>query len=127
MNIYDAMRVFEKSIKESDDIIKYQELRKKIEADASTKEIMADIRKKQLEVQTYMMTGQEIPKDKMEELERVNQLVGNHHTISEFLQAEYIVGKVFEDISKMLAQAFDFWIPEEFQEELEAKHTGSEE
>lgn len=122
MNIYDAMRQFERSIKESADLKKYQELRKKIEADETTKEIMADIRKKQIEVQSYMMMGREIPEDKMEEFERVNQLVAHHQTINEFLQAEYIVGKIFEDISKMLGEAFDFWLPEDFKaQEIEAQ------
>ena len=114
MNIYDALNHLERSIKNSPENQKYQELRKKIEADPTKLQIVADLRKKQMELQTLMMMGQEIPEEKQKELEQFSTLVQFHPTIQEFLQAEYMLSKIFEDVTKAMSGAFDFWIPEGF-------------
>lgn len=110
MNVYDALRQLEKSIKESSENKKYQEIRSKISASEETKNILNDVRKKQLEVQSYLLMGQEIPEEKMKELERFNEVLKFHPTINEFLQAEYMLTKIYEDISKSIVEAFDFWL-----------------
>lgn len=117
MNVYDALRQLEKSIKESSEHKKYQEIRAKISENEEGKKIFRDVRKKQMEVQSYLMLGQEIPEEKMKELERFNELLQFHPTLNEFLQAEYMLTKIYEDISKSIAGAFDFWL-------LEIEETG---
>lgn len=112
MNIYDALRQLERSIKDSQEYKRYQELKSKIMEKEETKDILMDIRKKQVEVQSFMMMGQEIPEEKMKELERVNELLSFHPTINEFLQAEYMLSKIFEDVTKDLTEAFNFWMPD---------------
>ncbi len=119
MNIYDSLRQMERSIKDSQEYKRYQELKNKIMEKEETKEILMDIRKKQVEVQSFMMMGQEIPEEKMKELERVNELLTFHPTINEFLQAEYMLSKIFEDISKSLTETFNFWMPDFLQKQDE--------
>lgn len=121
MNIYDALRQLEKSIKDSDEYKKYHEMKNKIEEKEETKGMLEDIRKKQIEVQSFLMMGQEIPEEKMKELEKLNQLLAFQPAINDFLQAEYILSKTFEDISKTLAETFEFWMPDfpENQGEIE--------
>lgn len=119
MNIYDALRQLERSIKDSQEYKRYQELKTKIMEKEETKDILMDIRKKQVEVQSFMMMGQEIPEEKMKELERVNELLTFHPTINEFLQAEYMLSKIFEDVTKGLTEAFNFWMPDFLQQQGE--------
>lgn len=112
MNIYDALRQLERSIKDSEEYKKYHEMKAKIEEKEDTKEMLNKVRKKQIEVQSYLMMGQEIPEEKMKELEQINQLLTFQPNINEFLQAEYILSQTFDDVSKSLAETFEFWIPD---------------
>ena len=117
MNIYDSLRQKEKSIKGSEEHKRYQDLRTKITEKEETREILLDIRKKQVEVQSYLMMGQEIPEEKMKELESVNQLLTFHPTINDFLQAEYMLSKIFEDVTKSITETFNFWMPDFTQDQ----------
>ncbi len=117
MNIYDSLRQMEKSIKGSEEYKRYQDLRTKITEKEETREILLDIRKKQVEVQSYLMMGQEIPEEKMKELESVNQLLTFHPTINDFLQAEYMLSKIFEDVTKSITETFNFWMPDFTQDQ----------
>jgi len=123
MNVYDALRQLEKSIKDSTEYKKYHEMKAKIEGNEEAKGMLQDVRKKQIEVQSFLMMGQEIPEDKMKELEQINQLLTFQPLINDFLQAEYILSKNFEDISKSIGETFEFWMPDfsESKEDAEIK------
>lgn len=120
MNVYDALNHLERSIKNSPENKKYQELRAKIEGDQDKKKIISDLRQKQMEIQSFMMMGQEVPEEKQNELEKFSEIVQFNPTIQEFLQAEYQLSRIFEDVSKSLSGAFDFWMPEGFPGKEEA-------
>lgn len=112
MNIYDALRQLERSIKDSPEYKKYHEMKAKIDENEERKEMLENIRKKQVEVQSFLMMGQEIPEEKMKELEQMNQLLSFQPVINDFLQAEYVLSKIFEDVSKSVGETFGFWLPE---------------
>jgi len=68
MNVYDLTHNLASGLKASSEYKKYQEALTKIKGNKEKEEILADLRKKQMEIQTMQMMGREVPKEKMAEL-----------------------------------------------------------
>lgn len=112
MNIYDALNNLEKAVSESEEVKKYKKAKEAIKGDADKEKILVDLRAKQMELQAIMMSGQEIPEEKQKELEKFSEIVKFNPTINEFLEAEYFLSRIFDDVTKGITKSFDFWIPE---------------
>lgn len=112
MNVYDLTHNLARGLKASPEYKKYQEALCKIKGNKEKEELLLDLRKKQMEIQTLQMMGKEVPKEKMAELEKVSEILNFHPAIKEFLEAEYYLGRILADIQKIIAESVELWHPE---------------
>lgn len=109
--IYDKAHELARALKFSPEHKQYQEAKEKIGKNPENMKILKDFHLKQLEIQTMQMMGQEIPREKMQEYEKMGELLSYHPTVRDFLQAEYRMMQVVADVQKIIAQALDLELP----------------
>lgn len=112
VNVYDLTHNLSKALKNSDEYKRYQKAVDKIKGNEEKEKILLDFRSKQLEMQSLQLIGKEIPQEKLDELEKLTELLNLHPTIKEFLEAEYYLGIILGDIQRIIGEALDLWTPE---------------
>ncbi|NLT94443.1 MAG: YlbF family regulator [Clostridia bacterium] len=112
MNVYDLAYNLVRGLKETQEYQKYQEALSKIKGNKEKEELLADFRKKQMEIQAMQLMGQEVPKEKTEELHKIMGILSYHPVIKEYLEAEFRLSRVLADIQKIIAQGVELWYPE---------------
>lgn len=112
MNVYDLAHNLARGLKNSPEYKRYQESLAKIKGNKEREDILTDLRRKQMEIQTMQMMGKEVPKEKIQELEKASEVLNFHPVIRDYLEAEYHLGRVMADIQKIIGEAVDLWFPE---------------
>ncbi|MFZ7103504.1 MAG: YlbF family regulator [Peptococcaceae bacterium] len=112
MNVHDLAHNLAQGLRNSPEYQNYQEALGKIRGNQEKEKILTELRKKQMEVQALQMMGQEVPPEKIKEIERTSEILNLQPGIREFLAAEYHLGKVLADIQKIIGEAVELWYPE---------------
>lgn len=107
MNVYDKAYELKKALMESGEVKSYKESLEKIKANAASKRMLEDFRKKQMELQAFQLSGKEPDKEKIAELEKLYSIISLNSEINEFLQNEYRFSILMNDISKIIFEAVD--------------------
>ena len=63
MNVYDEAHSLARAIKESNEFLEFDKVRKEVEEDKEVSEMIADMQKLQIELQTAQISGQQPPED----------------------------------------------------------------
>ena len=105
MNPYDKVHELVRSIKESDEVKEYLQIKEEIYKDEKNKELIKDFREKQMEVQSLLMQGQEAEAEKMEKLQNLYQILASNVKIKEFFDREVRFDVMLSDIYKIIGEA----------------------
>jgi len=109
--IYDKAHELARAIKSSQEYRQFAEAKEKVGQNPENIKILQDFHLKQLEIQTMQMMGKEIPPEKMQEYEKMGEILSYHPSVREYLQAEFRLAQVMADIQKILAEAVDLELP----------------
>ncbi|MDD3839949.1 MAG: YlbF family regulator [Clostridia bacterium] len=107
MNVYDKANELARALSQSTEYRKLKDLKEKIDKDKTTKKMLDDFLKSQFEVQLEIQSGKQPDKQKTEKLQKLQEVVTYNRDISEFLQAQYVFGKMLSDIYKIIGDAVD--------------------
>ena len=113
MNPYDAAYALTKTLRESPEFKEMKEAQAALKADESANQMVRDLRKQQLEMQKQQLSGIEISQEQEEKAERLMQIVNINLVAKRFLQAEYRIGVLIQDIYKIIGEATSEIIDEE--------------
>lgn len=102
MNVYDEAHKLARAIKESDEYNEYFEKQKNVFSDVKNKEMIDDFREKALEVQMEQLSGKEVDKEKVEKLQKLEQILMLNPDIKEFFIAEMKFTQLISDVYKIL-------------------------
>lgn len=105
MNPYDKVHELVRSIKESQEVKEYLQIKEEIYQDEKNKEMIKDFREKQMEVQSLLMQGQEAESEKMEKLQNLYQILASNVKIKEFFDKEVRFDVMLSDIYKIIGEA----------------------
>jgi len=105
MNPYNAAHTLAKALRESDEFKEMKEAQEALKNDQSAKQMMLDFRSKQLELQKQKLSGIEVSKEQEEKLEKLLEVVNMNMVAKRFLQAEYKVAVLLQDIQKIISEA----------------------
>lgn len=105
MNPYDKVHELVRSIKESQEVKEYLQIKEEIYQDEKNKEMIKDFREKQMEVQSLLMQGQEAEQEKMEKLQNLYQILASNVKIKEFFDKEVRFDVMLSDIYKIIGEA----------------------
>ncbi len=116
MNPYDLANQLAQALNSSDDYRRFLAAKAKIKQDAANTKLLADFQLKQFEIQQYQLLGQEVGADKQQELERMYSLLSLNPSIKEYLEAEFLFGRLMNDIQKILSDGVQEAIPIAFED-----------
>jgi cell fate (sporulation/competence/biofilm development) regulator YlbF (YheA/YmcA/DUF963 family) len=113
MAVYDLAHRLARKIKETEEYMEYLEIRKKVMENEKTKEMLLDFRKEQFKLQAKQISGQEITEEEKEKLNNLRQIIDLNANIKKYLEAEYRVGVLLDDLQEILFGDLEIGIPQD--------------
>lgn len=122
MSVYSTAHKLAREIKNSDEYSEYKEVRTKIMDDEKSKEMLRDYQKEQMKVQSKKMSGEELTEEDKEKLENLRNIIEINSDIKNYLEAEYRVSVLLNDLQEILFSDLELGI-----EDQNNKREGKEE
>ena len=105
MNPYDAGHSLAKALQESSEYKNFREAQDALKGDESARNMLIDFRKQQLELQKQKVSGLEVSEEQEDKLEKLYQVISINLTVKRFMEAEYRLGVLLQDVQKIIAGA----------------------
>lgn len=105
MNPHDAAHALAKALRESPDFKELKEAQEALKAETSAKDMLLDFRREQFEIQKQQLSGIEVSEEQKEKLEKLYEVVNMNMLVKRFLQAEYRVAIILQDVHKIIGDA----------------------
>lgn len=102
MNIYDHAHALARALKDSPQLKKYREVKSRLDKDPSAKEMLADFRKTQLELQKQQMAGLEVAEEQKKRLSQLYEIINMNITVKDYLSSENQLLVMVQDIYKII-------------------------
>ena len=110
MSTYDMAHKLAKKIKNSDEYEYYRDKREKLLADEKAKEMLLDYQKKEQQLQSKHISGEELTQEEKEEFENLRNLVQMNTKIKDYLEAEQRVSVMLNDLQRILFGDLEFGV-----------------
>ena len=105
MNPHDSAHLLAKALRESSDFKELKDAQAALKADQSARGMLLDFRNEQLEMQKQQLSGIEVAPEREEKLEKLFEVINMNTIIKRFLQAEYRVAVLLQDVHKIIGDA----------------------
>ena len=102
MTPHDAAHALAKALRESPDFKELKEAQTSLKADQSAVNMLTDFRKEQFEIQKQQLSGVEVSPEQEKKLEKLFEVISLNALIKRFLQAEYRVAVLLQDVQKII-------------------------
>lgn len=118
MSVYDQARRLQRKLKDSKEYQNYQELREKVMEKSGSKKMLLDYQNLMIKLQNKRIAGEELAEEDKEKLQNLQNLIEINNSVKKYLEAEYQLSKMINDIQKIVFSELDIGISEE---ELESE------
>ncbi len=125
MNAYDLARQLARALAESDEYREFLAQKKRLDANPTASEMLLDFRRRQLELQAAQMMGQEPAKEKVDQFQRLAEIISLHADLGVFIAAEYRFNQLLADVQRTQAEAVEEWFKYADQVTEAALRTGA--
>jgi cell fate (sporulation/competence/biofilm development) regulator YlbF (YheA/YmcA/DUF963 family) len=105
-----------RTLKESDEFKQFLKSKAKVMSDANNHKMIQEFQLKQWEIREAQMLETEISEERQQELERLYSLVSLNPAAREYLEAEFEVSRMVNDIQKIIGEAIQIAMPIGFEE-----------
>jgi len=105
-----------RTLKESDEFKQFLKSKEKVMSDANNHKMVREFQLKQWEIREAQMLEQEISEEKQQELERLYSLVSISPMAREYIEAEFEMSCIVNDIQKIIGEAIQDAMPIGFEE-----------
>lgn len=112
----DVAHELARTLKESDEFKQFLKSKEKVMSDANNHKMIRDFQLKQWEIREAQMLETEVSEEKQQELERLYSLVSLNPTAREYLEAEFEVSRMVNDIQRIIGEAIQDALPIGFEE-----------
>lgn len=116
MNMYDKAHDLARSLKESQEYQSFLAEKKKIESDSQAKKMVKEFITKKVEIEYETMAGKGEDKAKMEQLQRMYEVLSVNTKARDFLHAQMrfqqMMGDVYKILGDSVAEGLDFFAKE---------------
>jgi len=113
MSVEATARRLKKKLENSDEYQNYLELRKKVMAKKGSKKMLLDYQNLMMEMQSKRMSGEELSEEDKERLQNLQNFIEINNNVKKYLEAEYSVSKMINDVQKTIFSDIEVGIPEE--------------
>lgn len=105
MNVYDQAHGLASAIKESEEFKHFDQAKKAVDANPQLKEAIDDFMKKQLEIQSAAMMGQQPEPEKMAQLQQLSAVLMQDPSAAAYLQSQITFSMMMADVYKIISDA----------------------
>lgn len=105
MEVYDEAHALARALMRCQEFKAYLAAREKVLADPNKREMVLNFRRQQAEVEVARLAGQEVGKEKEEQLARLYELLRLNPTVAEFLESESRLARLVADVQKIIGDA----------------------
>ena len=116
MSVYDIAHQLAQAVSESEEYRLFVEAKEKIMADESNYKMIRDFQNKQWEIQQTQAYGGEVSTEKLQELESLYSLLSLNLKARDYLEAEFRVSRMINDVQTILGEAIKDAVPIGFDE-----------
>jgi cell fate (sporulation/competence/biofilm development) regulator YlbF (YheA/YmcA/DUF963 family) len=121
MSAYDVAQQLARELKESDEYQDFIGAKEMIKADGSNYKMIQDFQLKQFEIQQAQLFQLDVAEEKQQELERLYSLLSLNPAARHYLEAEFRISRLVNDVQKIIGDAIQDALPIGF-EELDESH-----
>lgn len=104
MQVYTKAHELARALSECPEYLEYKKAKDELEKDPQAKNMLKDLRKKQIEVETLKLSGKPVD-DAMKNLENLYNIVSYNSLIKEYLEKESRFAVLMADIQDIIAKA----------------------
>lgn len=107
----DLARELVRALKESDEFKHFYKSKEKVMSDAYNHKMIREFQLKQWEIREAQLLDTEISEEKQQELERLYSLLSLNNVAREYLEAEFEVSRMVNDIQIIIGEAIQAAMP----------------
>jgi cell fate (sporulation/competence/biofilm development) regulator YlbF (YheA/YmcA/DUF963 family) len=116
MSTYETAQKLAQEIQESEEYLAFIGAKEKIKSDESNYKMIRDFQLKQFEIQQGQLFLLEISEEKQQELERLYSLLSLNPAARQYLEAEFRISRLVNDVQKIIGDAIQEALPIGFEE-----------
>ncbi|GAB6173478.1 YlbF family regulator [Paradesulfitobacterium aromaticivorans] len=116
MSVIDLAHQLAQALQESEEYRQFLEAKDKVRADESNYKMVKNFQLKQWEIQQAQLLQQEVGFEKQQELEGLYSLLSISPRSREYLQAEFQISRLMNDVQKIIGEAVKDALPLGFEE-----------
>ena len=105
MNVYDEAHNLAKAIRESNEFLEFDKVRKEIESDKDVSDMISEMSKLQIELQTTQMTGQQPSEETMSRIQSLSTMMATKPLAAKYLQSEAAFSVMMNDVFGIIGEA----------------------
>lgn len=105
-----------RQLKESEVFKQFHKSKQKVMSDENNHKMIREFQLKQWEIREAQMLKNEVSEEKQQELERLYSLVSINPTAREYLEAEFQVSRMVNDIQQIISEAIQDALPIGFED-----------
>ena len=105
MNVYDEAHGLARAIKESNEFKEFDRMRKEVEQDADVSQMLGELQKLQIELQTAQMTGSQPDADTMSRMQSLSTMLATKPLAAKFMQTEAAFSVMMNDVFRIIGEA----------------------
>lgn len=105
MNVYDEAHSLAKAIKESNEFKEFDRMRKAVDDDKETSEMLKELTELQMQLQTAQVVGQQPDKDLFARYQSLNTMAMTKPLAMQYLQAQFALATMMNDVFGIVGEA----------------------
>ena len=105
MNVYDEAHNLAKAIKESNEFKEFDRIRKEVDDDKETSDMLKELTELQVQLQTAQMVGQQPDKDVFARFQSLNTMAMTKPLAMQYMQAQYALATMTNDVFGIVGEA----------------------
>ncbi|MBQ1329560.1 MAG: YlbF family regulator [Mogibacterium sp.] len=105
MNVYDEAHNLAKAIKESNEFKEFDRIRKEVDDDKETSDMLKELTELQVQLQTAQMVGQQPDKDVFARFQSLNTMAMTKPLAMQYMQAQYALATMMNDVFGIVGEA----------------------
>lgn len=116
MSAYETAQQLAQEIKDSEEYRGFIGAKEKVISDMQQYKMIRDFQLKQFEIQQAQLFQLDISEEKQQELERLYSLLSLNPVAREYLEAEFRISRLVNDVQKIIGEAIHDALPIGFEE-----------
>ncbi len=107
MNVHDEANNLAKALRESKEYQDFNQAKESLEKEPEKMKIAKDYMRKQMEIQSLQMMGQELTQDQVKNYNALANTIMNIPVVADYFKAQVQFSIIFQDVTDIIAKAVD--------------------